>query len=150
MPITPFSPNALKAIADDQLAQEQQGQAPQGSNTYATPELAKNARNMHDKVANSGLYRAGQAAFLGTNAADFYTTNQAISDPHLEEKNTLLGKSPISVNAVKGLITAGTLYGMHNLANSGHRKLAGIVGMVSSAIPALAAWHNENLMRSAK
>lgn len=133
MPKTLFSP--------EQIAQYSATAPPdQGPNQDYGP-------NQKPSTGNN-WYRGGQAALIGSNAADIGSTMSALQNPNLRESNPILGDNPSAARLIgtKALGVAAQMYLMHRLAKN-HPKMAGIAGLAGSAVPAFAAINNMRLAR---
>lgn len=111
--------------------------------------IPKNDPTTTDSRPNESqpLYRIGQMAATGGNVADLATSLNLLSKPGFRESNPLMGGSTGAQLAGKTAATLGELYGMHKLAQAGHPKIAGGLGLMFGAIPAIAAIHNARLNR---
>lgn len=122
MPELDLESSLAKYLADDQLQQGRQ----------AGPAIPSRP---------SRLYRVGQGAVIGANAADAASTlhGWGMGDG---ENNGLIGTSPAKLVLAKSLGSAGLLGLMHLVAGAGHPKIAGAMGLGMAAVPAAATVHN--------
>lgn len=88
------------------------------------------------------LYRAGQAATVAADGLDEASTLSNLSTGGFKEDNPIMGDNPYQNLGLKSGFVAGKLLLMKKLADSGHDKLAGALGLVSAAAPAWAGYHN--------
>lgn len=139
MPANPFNDALLKELAQRQLAQEQAQQPEQPDPIEIGPTYPGNK-----------WYRAGQAALIGGNIFDLATTAHGLKQPNVEEKNPFLGDDIGEIAFKKGAVNIGQLLLMKFMADKGHRKLAGITGLISGAIPAALGIHNLGVIKDAK